>query len=281
MKEVKLSVVIATYMRFETLKKCVASFRDNCGPVTLEFVIITSDPLLSEKNTWLRKQPDVTLLPIADRGPESKRKTSLYRYENIGVFNSKGDWVLVINDDMRAEPSLFHEFIELSDKFDVLAVRTHLDNRSLGRRLPDIGTVMRNGKEVALPLLDFAFIRRAKLLEVGLFDTNLDWFGKGVDCALSLTFFTDSVIGRLREGGLDHAISPEGRTPPLAWRDLYYLRKKWSSYSKSHPELEINIPWSGPSNKLIVELGHRVLFPTLKFARSVLSKRRSSTRAIN
>jgi GT2 family glycosyltransferase len=274
--KVQLSVVIATYLRFETLKSCIESFRNHSGSVTLEFVIITSDPLLSQKNDWLRSQLDVTLIPLADRAPKSKRTTSLYRYENIGVFLAKGEWVLVINDDMRAESNLFREFVELRDQFDVLAIPTHLDNRKLGRRLPDIGTVGRHGQDVPLSLLDFAFIRRSRIIEVGLFDTNLDWFGKGVDCALSLALFTDAVFGRLQEGGLDHSISPEGRMPPLAWRDLHYLRKKWSAYSKHHPESKIEIPWSGPESRFIVEFGHRIIFPMLKFVRYRFSRIMSS-----
>ena len=223
-----LSIVVSSFGRIDESKALVESIDDEFGSISYELIFVTSDPIDSEKNSWLSRQRNVVLLAIGDRRPGEKRQKSLYYYENLGCNAARGNWILCINDDMRVLPGTRAAFIEQSNSdFAALAVPAHIGSQSLGLRVPLMGRLRISGVSLPLLLLDFAFMKKAAFLDLGGYDEGLDWYGKGIDISIRL-LLNSMKVGVLEKAGLGHTLAQEGRTPPHPSTDFRYLNKKWN-----------------------------------------------------
>jgi GT2 family glycosyltransferase len=238
---VDISFVISSYSRFEYIKQLVLSCRSACTEIEFEIVIVASDSKDSDKVKWLLDQPDVRLLALADRPPRSKRTKSLYYYENLGIIAAKGQFVTVMNDDMEIDKNFIDEFLSLRDNLDVMLIPTHIGNRSLGVRVPIIGSTSKPSEDQKdLYLMDFTIIRSTVYKEIGYLDENLDWYGKGLDLSLRIEFETTSRVGLFSYSSMNHWIAEESRTVVSAKKDFKYLDRKWRTFATENPGVQIN-----------------------------------------
>lgn len=230
-----LSIVVSSFGRFDESRALVESIEDEFSSLNYELIFVTSDPLDSEKNSWLSEQQNVVLLAIGDRTPGEKRQKSLYYYENLGCHAARGHWILCINDDMRVLPGTRAAFIEQSNSdFAALAVPAHIGSKSLGLRVPTMGRLRSSGVNLPVLLLDFAFLRREAFLDLGGYDEGLDWYGKGIDISIRL-LLKSMKVGVVENAGLHHTLAQEGRTPPHPSTDFRYLNKKWRHLRNGNP----------------------------------------------
>lgn len=229
-----LSIVVSSYGRFEHVKTLVETCRVSLKAISYEIVAVTSDPVLSPKNKWLALQPNVKLIAVGDRASGAPRQKSLYHYENLGLKAAQGNWILINNDDTTISEDLEVAFLKNRDSADILVIPTEIDDKSLGKRAPIVGTVKKGETSTPVYLLDFAFFKREVFDRIGFADENLDWFGRGLDMSLACVFFApDLRIKPLASGSLTHNLSEENRKPPHYAIDFRYLDEKWNAIAQT------------------------------------------------
>ena len=228
-----LSIVVATYGRFDYFKRLVESCRV-FPPGSYEIIAVSSD-VPGDKLAWMGQQPDVTTLFAGQRLPGQHRSQSLYAFENIGIKAAKGEWVFVTNDDTQLDPMFMYHLNVYGPGYDVIMVKGHLGDVGLGARTAVIGSIT-PPPGIGLPgkkelyLYDFTLIRKSVYEQIGYLDEGLDWFGKGFDLAMacetqqSLRIFYQSPIA------VNHDIAAENRRPPHYARDFHYATQKWTRW---------------------------------------------------
>jgi glycosyltransferase involved in cell wall biosynthesis len=226
-QKLKLSVVVTTYGREANLFRLIESFRDSCREIELEMVVVSSDLPQSEKILGLESYDFVKVICLGDRGAGQPRKRSLYFYENLGIQEATGDWVLITNDDTWLSGDFEKAFIEQSNSADVLVLPAIIDNPALGFRVPVIGTLGSEESTAELLLLDFAIFRSSVLKEIGPADEGLDWYGRGADMSIRCALLGKK-MAPLQGVYLQHSLEAENRTPPHYAFDFSYLNQKWS-----------------------------------------------------
>lgn len=269
-----VSFIVCTYARDTHFKKLIGSIRDEFQGIDYEIVAVMSDPADSEKAIWAGAQHDVRAIVLADRPTASRTRTrSLYYYENIGLRASRGDWILITNDDTTVDKGTASSFMESKEFADVIVVPAHIDDPKLGKRAPVLGSVIGPDIEQDVYLLDFAFIRSSVYRAIGPMDEKLDWYGAGLDRGISCALLNGCRQVVLKNGGLSHDLAYENRNPPHASFDFEYLRKKWDEFFHDNPSYQLS---------LFMPLGHsrlpvwyrRFVAPKIsafvRFARKVL-----------
>lgn len=237
-----LSIVVSSYGRFEYIRNLVKACASNFQNIDYEIVAVTSDPVDSEKNIWLSKQPRVKLVAVGDRLPGRKRQKSLYFYENLGLEAAKGDWILINNDDTTVSEDLAPAFLEQRTSAEILVIPTEIDDPALGRRAPIIGRLVAGKNSTPLYLLDFAFFHKSVFEKIGHADEGLDWYGRGLDMAIRVALHAPEIrVKPLQGGHLIHHLANENRTPPHYAVDFGYLDRKWKREFKGYPHLKLEI----------------------------------------
>lgn len=228
MSHPKVTIVVATYGRFDHFRKLVESVRAAFPKGTYEIVAVSSDPTHGEKMEWMDAQPDINVLQAGTRMPGEHRKRSLYEFENIGINEATGEWIFVTNDDTEIDPLFYQALLPLADAYDVIMVNGHLGDVGLGCRTAVIGDITPPGGEKRpLYLYDFTIIRKSVYQRIGFLDTGLDWFGKGFDLAMACETQTGLRICYESDLKVNHAIADENRRPPHYARDFAYATNKW------------------------------------------------------
>lgn len=234
MKTPVVSIVVATYGRFNCFKKLVDSIRIAFQKEeSYEIIAVSSDPADSEKMAWMTAQPDVRVIPAGTRAPGEPRKHSLYYFENIGIKESKGDWIFVTNDDTVVDVWFYNILVPIADKWDVIMVKGHVGDLSLGCRTAVIGTITPpNGPTRDLYLYDFTIIRKSVYERVGWLDEKLDWYGKGFDLAMACETLPGIRVCYGTDLMVNHAITHENRNPPHYTKDFRCAFDKWKEWCK-------------------------------------------------
>lgn len=237
-----LSIVVSSYGRFEYIRNLVFACEQNLKMLDYEIVAVTSDPADSEKNIWLSQQPRVKLIAVADRLPGQKRSRSLYFYENAGLREAKGDWILINNDDTTVSADLGQAFLNERSSADILIIPTEIDDVALGRRAPVVGEIVRVTGSTPLYLMDFAIFHKTVFEKIGYADEGFDWYGRGLDMAIRVGIFAPELrVCPLKQGHLVHHLADENRTPPHYALDFGYLDQKWKRILKNHPDLRLEL----------------------------------------
>jgi GT2 family glycosyltransferase len=244
-QNILISVVVSSYKRFDHIKALIESFRNEFLPGEFEVVAVCSDMPDTEKALWLTRQSEVNAIFVGDRKEGQPRAKSLYVYENIGIKSAKGEWILITNDDTIVEPGTREAFHKATSLGQVVVFPTEVDDPSMGKRVPIIGEVLRNGHRNEIPLLDFAAFHRDVFEELGGADEAFDWYGRGADMGVRVVLSQKFDIVSLDSGGLTHKLVLEARRPPHPARDFSYLETKWRQYQESQPETRIS--FFGPS----------------------------------
>src|SRR3989344_5476227 len=242
MNNPKVSIVIQTYGRAEYLKGLIESVRFSTPQGAYEFVIVSSDLPESEKIKRLSQQSDVNLILADARKEWQLRKKSSCYYLNLGIKNSKKEWVFLINDDMRFDENWYKEFTKLLSNPDnsnvgMIIVSSHLGEVKHGYRIKKLGQTKKgDGPWKDLYLSDFCIMKKSVLEEIGFYDEKLDWFVLGVDTSLAVEFLTnkDTIISDKIK--IDHFIAEENRDANTedGFTDFHYLLRKWDAWCKKN-----------------------------------------------
>ena len=238
--KVFLSLVVTSYGREEPVKRLIESCQREFTELEYEIVVVSSDPIDSPKLAWLRAQPKVNSVEVGDRPHGAARARSLYFYENLGISEAMGEFILVTNDDTTIEPGTQAAFLDQCVSADVVVFPTEIDDATHGKRAPVIGEVQQNSDVRPIFLLDFAAIRREIYKEIGPMDEGLDWYGGGVDRGVKCALLPTVRHTVLSAGGLKHSLELENRTPPHANFDLRYISTKWQTYVEEQSDVGIS-----------------------------------------
>jgi len=230
----KVSIVVATYGRFDYFKQLVESCRV-FPPDSYEIIAVSSDPIDSEKGYWLRHQPNLSVIFSGIRQPGQHRSRSLYAFENEGIKMAFGEWIFVTNDDTQLDPLFMFQLNEVDKDCDVIMVNGHLGDVGLGCRTAVIGHVTPpGGPQRPLYLYDFTIIQKSVYERIGYLDEGLDWFGKGFDLAMACETCPGLRIRYESDLKVNHAIAAENRRPPHYARDFQYATLKWNKWCAEH-----------------------------------------------
>lgn len=229
----KISIVVSTYGRFELFKNLINSIKDSrIKSENYEILIVSSDLNESEKVKWINEQKDIdmSLFLINDR--TTVRTKSLMYYENIGIKNSKYEWIFVVSDDMWFEPDWYEKFLSYKNDNDkVYIVSCHLGSKHFGFWIPEIGTITVNGETEKMWLYDMTIIHSSIYEKIGYLDEQIHWFGKGADLPLAIAFLTDEKPVLCHDVKINHEIASENRQTNIATtpngNDFDYITKKW------------------------------------------------------
>lgn len=102
----KLSVVIVNYNGEKYLKDCINSINENCKLIDTEIIVVDNDSSDESVNLIKKNYPEVILI-------ESKENLGFARGNNLAVENSKGKYILLLNNDTIL-------LNNLSDSIDIL-----------------------------------------------------------------------------------------------------------------------------------------------------------------
>jgi glycosyltransferase involved in cell wall biosynthesis len=241
----KVSIVVPTYGRIENIKKLTNSLiNSKISKDNYELVVVSSDDVTSEKIIWLKNQKniDINLILEDDRIVNDSlnfRKKSLNYYENIGIKNSKNDWILVCNDDMWMESDWYEKFLICLNKDNkVYLISSHIGKKSLGLRIPTIGTLNKNNVQEPLWLFDMTIIHKSIYEKINFLDENIGWYGKGADLSIAVSFLTNEIPIPCYDVKVHHDLENENRSSNINnsmlsnsnQNDFEYIRKKWDKW---------------------------------------------------
>ena len=195
-----LSVIVVNYRREALLEACLRSLRPAVARASAESEVIVVDNGSGDGSCDLVRNrfPEVELVPLpGNRGFAGG--------VNEGIRRSRGDWVLILNNDLTVEPTTLEE---------VLAV---------GRSSPDVGSVaaqMRfaderatiNSAGIVIDRLGIAYDRLVGAPATASEAAPTEVFGASAGAALYRRAMLDEV------GGLDESFFIFLEDADLAWR---------------------------------------------------------------
>lgn len=238
----KISIVVPTYGRLEAFVKLITSIENSdIAPDLYEVVVVSSDPVDSEKIVWLKNKKNIDIVLQLEADRHTVRNRSLYYYENVGIKLCKYDWVMVCNDDMWVESDWYQEFLTyVNDVNKVYLISSHIGGICLGLRIPSIGNIVKNGNNSTMWLYDMSIIHKHIYEEINFLDEKVQWYGKGADLSLAVAFFTDQIPVLCSSVRVNHDIIEENRQTningePLSTNnenggDFNYIRSKWDMW---------------------------------------------------
>lgn len=236
----KISLVVPTYGRMKNIVKLINSLQNsNIDTTNYEIVIVSSDDINSEKIKWINSLKDIDINLILDDKREHQRVKSLYYFENIGIKASKHDWVMVCNDDMWVESDWYESFLQcVNEQNKVYLISSHIGQKGLGFRIPEIGHVTKDGVEEPLWLFDMSIIHKSIYNNIGYLDEAIGWYGKGADLSLAITFLTEEKPILCHDVKIHHDLETEHRQTNIigvdnthpGQHDFGYIRDKWDKW---------------------------------------------------
>lgn len=265
-----VSLVIVTFGRSDYLEQLIGSIRETSPSHEREVIVVSSDPRESKKAKWLRQQKDLVTLFVDERLPGQTRKKSLYYYTNYGLKAAKGEWLFVLNDDMKMSKNWFRELkstVSQHSNVGMIITASHIGATNLGPRIPIIGKVrQKNDSWRNIYLADVAVIRSNVLESVGYFDEHMDWYGSGVDNSLKIELLSEYQVITNSKIVIDHFIASELRevNRGTAFWDFNYIHRKWQKWGKKNSvEIQVTLgtkPYSilSVSSQVAQDLNHLV-----------------------
>lgn len=168
----RISVVIPTYNREKTIKRCLDSIL--CQSYMPVEIIVVDDG--SDDNTIsIIQKMDISILKIIQqnhRGAQAAR--------NLGILNAIGDYIAFLDSDDEWLPNILERQIEILTKNKDSVVYTDcytVDDRTLKKKrwkLPcKSGNVYKSLLSHPAPMFQGMLVRKEWLLDMGLLDENV------------------------------------------------------------------------------------------------------------
>jgi GT2 family glycosyltransferase/Flp pilus assembly protein TadD/predicted SAM-dependent methyltransferase len=239
-KKPSISFVVPTYKRDQYVKNLILSIQETTPENIYEIIIVSSDEADSEKIKWLEKQDNTKIyMPDVRSG---SRKRSLAFYYNLGISKAENDWIFPLNDAMALKGFWYENFVDTISKPEnsnagVIIVATHLANPELGHRVALQGRTKKGqGEWKDLYLTDFNIVKREVFETTGGYDENIDWYGRGLDFGLAVSFLTDKEIIVDERIRLDHFLAQEHRLESLSdpSQGFLYVKQKWDKWCQKN-----------------------------------------------
>lgn len=237
MKEDKLnvgvSIIVPTYQRFQFIKKLIESLIDSdVDKKNCELVLVSSDDSDCEKINWIKSITEIDIKLIIEEKRDNRRKKSLNYFENLGIKNSNKEWILVCNDDMWFDKNWYSNFLNRLTDSKVYLVATHIGTRNEGLRIPSLGTITKDGKVDQMWLYDMSIIHKSIYEKIDYLDEDVEWFGKGADLSLAISFLTDEVPVLCHDVIINHDLADELRYENKGSYsiDFGHIRNKWNKW---------------------------------------------------
>jgi glycosyltransferase involved in cell wall biosynthesis len=245
----KISIVVSTYGRFEAFKLLINSIKNSrINREDYEIIVVSSDQPDSEKVKWVEEQSDIDmkLFLLSDR--TTVRTKSLMYYENIGIKNSKYEWIFVVSDDMYFEADWYEKFLGYVTKDNnVYIVSCHLGSKHFGFWIPPIGTITKDGVTETMWLYDMTIINSSVYEKIGYLDEQIHWFGKGADLPLAIAFLTNETPVLCHDVKINHDIINENRQENISTTpngdDFVYIVNKWEKWLGENPDKNYSFVW--------------------------------------
>lgn len=92
MQHLELSIIIVNYNGKNYLKDCLDSITNYCSTISNEIIIVDNNSSDGSQQYLKENYPDVRLF-------EKKENLGFGKANNLGVKNSKGDYILLLNND--------------------------------------------------------------------------------------------------------------------------------------------------------------------------------------
>lgn len=166
-EEPVVSVVIATYNRLASLKRCLAGIRDNVA-VAHETIVVGAGAG-DGTETWLAAQADVRFIR------ETRREGATKAY-NKGFRAATGRYVMWLNDDSYPLPGAVEAAIAMLERPDLSDVGMVAFYHNLDREWNRLDSVQHDGLTYSVynvrgvPYANFGLLRRALLARLGYLD---------------------------------------------------------------------------------------------------------------
>jgi len=229
-----ISIVITNYKKLKLLLDCIRSVEEACR--NLEYEIIISD---SEKQAEAEKEirknfPDVRYLGF-------EKNIGFTRVVNEGLKKAKGDYIFVINSDIRVKSDAIKKLKDYIDKnpkigllgpkiltpdggsslsprrfykfpLTVLARRTPFGNTGWGRKIKDYHLMKDYGRKeprrVDWILGEALFTKKEHINKVGILDerfflyfSDVDWCFRFWKKRLEVVYYPEAVVEEMEEAG--------------------------------------------------------------------------------
>ena len=169
-------------------------------------------------------------------------------YENIGIKDSKYEWIFVVSDDMWFEPDWYEKFLTyVNEKNKVYIVSCHIASKHFGFWIPPVGTITKNGIEETMWLYDMTIIHSSVYEKIGYLDEQIHWFGKGADLPLAVAFLTEETPVLCHDVKINHDIISENRLANISTTpngdDLIYVKNKWIRWVNENSDKNYTFVW--------------------------------------
>jgi GT2 family glycosyltransferase len=244
----RISVVLATYNRFELLLRLLEDLRSQTLDSAIFEVIVIDDGSVEPVRPRIGVDAypfSLTVLEQANAGPAAAR--------HRGALAAQGDLLVLVDDDMRLPPSFLAEHLAHHAASGAVAVigryvsdpdikKKPLFERYLGKKWDQLservanGAIRVNGTHLAT---GNASMRRADYLRAGGLDSSLP---RAEDVALGLAL--EAIGVRMVFSETAHSIHLSDHTDPGAFRRRVYMHGRLEPrIARRHPSNPAADPW--------------------------------------
>ena len=94
---IDLSIIIVSYKRLDYLRKCIQSVIDTVKQIRYEIIIVDNQSADGTPKIIRQEFPDLRVI-------ENTKNLGFAKGNNLGVLNSSGKFILLLNNDTEALP---------------------------------------------------------------------------------------------------------------------------------------------------------------------------------
>ena len=232
-----VSIVIATYHRFDRLKRCLAGIRANVA-IPHEMIVVGGSAGDGTEE-WLESQPDIRYI----REPQREGATRAY---NKGFRAAHGHYVMWLNDDSHPLPNAVEAALWTLERPDLADVGMIAFYHNLDRERNRLDSIEHDGRTYSvynvrgLPYANFGLLRRELLERLGYLDERYYFCAWDPDLSLKVQQEAGLKVVGCREAFIFHEeLIDERKTQDLSVvdEDNGKLFAKWQLPEKfSYPD---------------------------------------------
>ena len=223
-----VSIVIATYARFERLKRCIAAIRER---VDLPYeLIVVGTGAGDGTDEWMAAQSDIRFIR------EGTRQGACRAY-NTGFRAARGLYCMWLNDDACPLPGSVEAAVEMIERGDLSDVGMVAFYHNFDRQWNRLDSIERDGEVYSVynvrgtPYANFGLLRRELLERIGYLDERYYFSAWDPDLSLKVQCQAGLKVIGCRRALIDHEeLFDDRKAADLAAfeQDNAKLFAKWS-----------------------------------------------------